>query len=87
MVFSSDPAVVHANIPYEVVDSNEDDDEGHCIWYGQCGPGYNPETNLNCPATNETRNAPKLTDPEALKILQKYCPDWYHGKTFLHPRA
>ena len=82
MVASSDEPVVHAEIPYNVVPSVEtnEEDEGHCVWYNQCGPGFNPDTNLNCPATKETRNGPKLTDPKGLELLKKYCPDMYKGK-------
>jgi len=52
---------------------------GHCIWYGQCGSGFN-QGMLNCPATTANRNAPRLTDPAALKILQDYCPALYNGE-------
>ena len=86
LIFSSNGPVVHANIPYDVVGEDdtlyddEDEDAGECVWYGQCGPGWNPETNLNCPVTNATKHGPKLTDKQGLDILKKYCPDWYHGK-------
>lgn len=59
-------------------DVTADADEGHCVWYGQCGSGWN-SGRLNCPVTNATRNAPLLTDPKALDILKQYCPDLYHG--------
>ena len=52
---------------------------GHCVWYGQCGQGWNRGV-LNCPATNVTRQAPRLTDPDALQILQEYCPSLYNGQ-------
>ena len=58
----------------------DDGDEPECIWYGQCGPGFNPDTNLNCPATNVTKHPQKLTNPTGLKLLQKYCPKLYKGK-------
>lgn len=86
-VVPSDNSVAHFNMPsYTVVTSNsvtqvtdETEDEGHCIWYDQCGPGFNPGTTLNCPATNETRHGPKLTDKKGLGILKKYCPHMYKG--------
>ena len=37
----------------------------------------------NCEATNETRNAPKLTDPKALSLLQEYCPNLYNGNIYI----
>ena len=55
------------------------DDEGHCIWYGQCGKGWNQGA-LNCPVTNKTVKPPKLVDTEGLRILKKYCTELYHGK-------
>lgn len=48
---------------------------GQCIWYGQCGDGYNNKP-TNC-VYNGT--AKPLNDPEALQILQKNCPELYKG--------
>ena len=92
-----DDVVVHLGTAqddpgYAVVDdtANENDDpgyrstdeelDGHCIWYGQCGDGYNGGK-LNCAATDKTRNAPYLTDPKALGLVEKLCPDFYKGET------
>lgn len=49
--------------------------EGHCIWYGQCGNGYNNQP------TNCVYNGPAkpLNDSEALQILENYCPELYKG--------
>ena len=92
---AQDSPVIHASIPtdtdppYDILSdedtTNEDEDttnedEPGCVWYGQCGPGFNPDTNLNCPATNETRKPPKLTNPTGLKLLKKYCPKLYKGR-------
>ncbi|KAH3710433.1 hypothetical protein DPMN_069915 [Dreissena polymorpha] len=51
---------------------------GHCVWYGQCGPGFNGGR-LNCPATGSKVNPHKLTDQKALQILRDYCPEIYNG--------
>lgn len=90
-VQAQDATVVHASIPgnsdvpYDILSSEDeaaiDNEEPGCMWYGQCGPGFNPDTNLNCPATNETRHPPKLTNPTGLKLLKKYCPKLYKGDT------
>jgi len=68
----SDPGYVIAE------DEVEDEEGGHCIWYGQCQDGFN-SGKLNCEATDKTRNAPYLTDPSSLEILKKLCPDFYKG--------
>ncbi|CAF1563958.1 unnamed protein product, partial [Adineta steineri] len=44
-------------------------EEGHCIWYGQCGENAMGKT-VNC-YYNGT--AKKLTDPTALKTLETAC--------------
>ena len=71
----------------EVADELDDEPEedledldGHCVWYGQCGNGWNNGA-LNCLANNKTRKSPRLTDPEGLRILKKYCTALYKGKT------
>ncbi|KAL4217752.1 NPC intracellular cholesterol transporter 1 [Mactra antiquata] len=73
---SADPGYVV--VPEDTSSSAKDD--GHCVWYGQCGKttGWN-QGGLNCPATNETRNSPILKDKDGLRILKKYCPQLYNG--------
>ena len=51
-----------------------------CVWYGHCGPGWNPETSLNCPATDKTRFGPYLNSSRGFDILKRMCPDLYKGK-------
>ncbi|XP_053383047.1 NPC intracellular cholesterol transporter 1-like [Mercenaria mercenaria] len=63
---------------YSVTVEDEEELDGHCVWYGQCGTGWNQGA-LNCPVTNKTRNSPFLTDPEGLRILKRYCPQFYKG--------
>ncbi|CAF0966260.1 unnamed protein product [Adineta steineri] len=50
-------------------------EEGHCIWYGQCGENAMGKT-VNC-YYNGT--AKKLTDPTALKTLETACGMSYNG--------
>ena len=70
---------VESDEGYTIVEDEDDsDDDGHCIWYGQCGKGFNGGL-LNCAATDKTRNPPILTDPKAIEIVKNLCPDFYKG--------
>ncbi|KAJ8322225.1 hypothetical protein KUTeg_000696 [Tegillarca granosa] len=51
---------------------SQDEDEGHCVWYGECGKSATGK--LNC-FYNGT--AKPLTDPDAIDILKTLCPDLY----------
>lgn len=42
-----------------------------CVWYGECEK--KDSLVLNCPYNG---TAKPLTDPDALKVLQTWCPDF-----------
>lgn len=42
-----------------------------CIWYGECEK--HGELPLNCPYNG---TAKPLTDPNAIKVLETWCPDF-----------
>lgn len=51
---------------------SQDEDDGHCIWYDECGRSATGK--LNC-YYNGT--AKPLMDPDAIDILKTLCPDLY----------
>ena len=53
-------------------------DEGHCVWYGQCGTDPTTNKPVNC-AYNGTARA---LDSEGLGYLQDLCPQYVKGKTW-----
>ena len=56
-------------------------EDGQCINYGECGPGFNTQTVLNCPATDENRHGPIMNGTTGLAILKAVCPNLYKGMT------
>ncbi|XP_076457250.1 NPC intracellular cholesterol transporter 1-like [Babylonia areolata] len=52
-------------------------EEGHCIWYGQCGIEPTTKKPINC-YYNGT--AKPFKTAQALDLYQQYCPDLYKGK-------
>lgn len=51
-------------------------EDGHCIWYGECGPSNLGRT-LNC-AYNGT--AKPFQDDSSAELLKFWCPDLYQGR-------
>lgn len=49
-------------------------EDGHCSWYGECGPS--PTGKYNCKYTGP---AIPMTNQTGLKILKTYCPDLIDG--------
>ncbi|KAK7091360.1 NPC intracellular cholesterol transporter 1-like [Littorina saxatilis] len=54
----------------------EDADDGHCIWYGQCGTDAGTKKIVNC-FYNGT--AKPFQTSHALELYKQYCPDLYKG--------
>lgn len=44
-----------------------------CIWYGECE--IIGELSLNCPYNGPAK---LLTDPNAIEVLETWCPDFLH---------
>ena len=53
-------------------------EDGHCSWYGECGPS--PTGKYNCKYTGP---AIPMTNQTGLKILKTYCPDLIDGEWYL----
>ncbi len=47
------------------------EEEGHCVWYGQCGEEYWTGNSLNC-VYNGT--AKPLMEDSAQELLEEMCP-------------
>ncbi|XP_043243694.1 NPC intracellular cholesterol transporter 1-like [Amphibalanus amphitrite] len=60
-----------------VVTAAADDDEGHCLWYGSCGPTTLFGAHSNCPYTGPAK---PLTDQKSIDILRDTCPFLFEGK-------
>ena len=51
-------------------------EDGHCIWYGQCGTDAQTNKTVNC-YYNGTAKPFKSQD--TLELFKEYCPDLYDG--------
>lgn len=51
--------------------------EGHCVWYGECSFNLNNYLPTNCPYTGP---GIVLEDQNAQDLLLNYCPDIYKDR-------
>ena len=54
------------------------DDEGHCIWYGQCGKDEATGKPLNCVYNGPAK---ELNDTRAIDVLAELCPQYVTSKS------
>ena len=54
-----------------------EDEDGHCLWYGSCGPTTLFGAHSNCPYTGPAK---PLTDQTAIATLRDTCPFLFEGK-------
>ncbi|KAL8625091.1 hypothetical protein ACOMHN_030726 [Nucella lapillus] len=52
------------------------DEDGHCVWYGQCGTDPTTNKPLNCYYTGPPK---PFNTSQALELYEDYCPDLYNG--------
>lgn len=72
--------VTIASLTFALRLTTESPSNGHCIWYGQCGPYGLSDRYINCYDTGPAR---LLTDPQAIQLYKETCPDMYAGMKIL----